>query len=155
MRRLTTTAVVLSFLAAATAHAGLTFHHGPAPAKKTARVAVKADGWPDTPAAAMARHWMKAYAAGDDAMRTFYAERLSRERLAKRGMAERLTAYHELRERFGALTLASIDASMDTVVEASLLTAEHRTVPFIFTVHAKAPHALVSVAYREQRTHGH
>ena len=103
----------------------------------------------------MAKRWLTAFAAGDDGMRAFYRESLTPESLARRGVDERLESTRELRERFGSLTLASVDVSTPTRVEASMLTAEHQSVPFIFTVGPQPPHRFVSVSYRDRRTIGH
>ncbi len=120
----------------------------PAPAAK--------DGWPDTPAGAAARRWVAAFSKGEEAMRGCLKEILAPASLATRGIEERMTTYRENRERFGTLTLASIEKSAPDEVEATLLAADLSKHRFVFKVDPAEPHLLLSVGRLEvQQVPGH
>jgi len=101
----------------------------------------------------MARHWIDAFNGGDEAMRAFIRETTTPESLAKRGIAERLNTYHTFRDRMGTLSLASIDHSAPSQLDATLLASDLSRHPFTFTVENGPPYRLVSVAMKE-RSHG-
>jgi hypothetical protein len=122
--------------------------------KASARPASR-DGWPDTPAAAMARRWVVAFSKGDSAMRVCLAEVMTPEAIAQRGIAERITTYRASRERFGTLVLGSIDKSKPAELEATLIASDLSKHKFVFTVQNKPPYKLVSVGRLEHRGGGH
>ena len=113
---------------------------GAAPAK---------DGWPDTPAGAAARRWVASFSKGEEAMRACLLEIMAPESMKTRGIEERMTTYRENRERFGTLTLASVEKSSPDEVEATLLAADLSKYRFVFKVEAEAPYRLLSVGHLE------
>ncbi|HUD72389.1 MAG TPA: hypothetical protein VMQ62_10545 [Dongiaceae bacterium] len=136
-------AVVLLAIAAGFAVAGAIVPVAAADPAKPAPAAK--DGWPDTPAGAAARRWVAAFSKGEEAMRACLTEILAPASLATRGLEERMTTYRENREKFGTLTLATIEKSAPDEVEATLLAADLTRHRFVFKVEPDEPHRLVSV----------
>lgn len=109
------------------------------------------DGWPDTPAGAAARRWVTAFSQGEDAMRATIHDLMAPASLAARGIEERMKTYRENRERFGTLTLATIEKSSPDEVEATLLATDLTKHRFVFKVEPAEPHKLISVGRIETR----
>jgi len=126
-----------------------------APAPGAARSAPAKDGWPDTPAGAMARNWVTAFSTGEGAMRAFNEKELSKESLAKRSNDERMENYRKLRERFGKLTLASVVKSSPSELSAKLMDSDAAQHEFVFKVESRAPYHFVSVSMKEKVSAGH
>jgi hypothetical protein len=160
MRSLMMWMIVLSLLGAAApaSRGGTAKSARPATAKPTAAektsdgkttaktaAAAKDDGWPDTPAGAMARRWTAAFSAGEPAFRAFLEGELNQESLEKKPMSERLKIYRDNRDRWGTLKLGSIVSSSPTEVVASLLDADLAPHEFTFTVNAEPPNKMKSV----------
>ena len=118
-----------------------------------AGAATTKDGWPDTPAGAMARGWVEAFSTGDSAMKAFNTKNLASESLAKRGVEERVVSYRKLREKYGKLMLGSVVKSERTELTVKLIASDAKTSGWVFTVQKEAPYKLVSVGMLEQ--HGH
>jgi hypothetical protein len=78
-------------------------------------------------------------------MRACLTEILAPASLAARGIEERMATYRENREKFGTLTLASIEKSAPGEVEATLLAADLSKHRFVFKVEPAEPHRLLSV----------
>ena len=113
-------------------------------------------GWPATPEGEMAYGWVRAFSAGEEAMREFNAMSLSPGALERVPMAERLKNYRKFREKYGKLTLASVKKEAPGELTVSLLDADAKTHEFVFAVQTKPPHKLVSVSIKEHRMgHGH
>lgn len=113
------------------------------------------DGWPETRAGALARRWVEAFSTGEDAMRKCYAEDLTPESLAKKGMDTRIEVYRKNRERFGKLMLGSVVESKENQLTVKLMATDVSVHEFIFDVQAKPPYKLVAVSMREyQSMHG-
>jgi hypothetical protein len=119
---------------------------GPAAAAKTA---VARDGWPETPAGAMGRKWVAAFAAGDSAMRAFQQKKLSPESLAKRSPEERAASYRKLRDQYGVLALASVVKSTPEELTVKLLDSDAKSHEFIFKVKPGSPARLESISIRQ------
>ena len=110
------------------------------------------DGWPDTPAGALARGWVEAFSAGEEAMRRFLEGCVTEASLQARPMAERLASYRELRNRYGSLMLASVAESTPEKLTAVLLAGDASAHRFVFTVEENDPHRLATVGIIR---HGH
>jgi hypothetical protein len=119
----------------------------------TAEASAAKDGWPDTPAGAVGRAWVAAFAAGDSAMRQFLIQNLTRESLAEKSIEERLETYRASRERFGKLTFGSVEKSARDELTVTLFDADLAPVRHVFKVQSKPPHRLISISRLEQR-HG-
>jgi len=117
-----------------------------APAQAVKPMTPAKDGWPDTPAGAMARLWVAAFSKGEEAMRACLTGNLAPSSLATRGLEERLATYRDSHEKFGTLTLAAIEKSSPEEVEATLLAADLTRHRFVFKVEPEEPHRLVSVS---------
>lgn len=120
----------------------------PAGADSTRREAVR-EGWPGTRAGELAYRWVKAFSQGEHAMKACLADIMAPDALAKKGIPARVERYRDLRERFGVLTLVSVDKSAPGQVEATLAASDLSQHHFIFYVQAEAPYKMVSVAMRE------
>lgn len=148
MRRISMMTVVIAVLAIAGAA------HSPAPAARSAASAKGARGaWPDTPAGAIGRQWVEAFAAGDSAMRAFYGRALGKAALGQRSVGQRIERYRELRDQYGTLKLFEVVKSEPAELTASLVDAGGKRHEFVFTVEQAAPHRFVSVSIK-QRRHG-
>jgi len=112
------------------------------------------DGWPETPAGAMARQWVVAFSTSEDAMRGFLKQNVSEQSLAKRGIAQRVESYRKMRERYGRLMLASVLKEEKDELTANLMASDGSTHKFVFTVEANPPHKLRSVGI-VQKGFGH
>lgn len=110
---------------------------------------VARDGWPETPAGAMGRKWVTAFAAGDSAMRAFQHKELSPESLAKRSDQERSASYRKFRDQYGTLTLGSVVKSTPEELTVKLLDADAKSHEFIFKVKPGTPARLESVAMKQ------
>jgi hypothetical protein len=113
------------------------------------------DGWPDTPAGLVAFAWVDAFSSGDDAMRAFHEQHLSKASLEKRPMSERLATYRAARQQLGTLELASIEDSKPDELTASLLAEDATQHRFVFKVEPQSPHYLVSISTFETVHGGH
>lgn len=113
------------------------------------------EGWPDTPAGEVAGGWVDAFSAGEDAMRAFLLKNLTEEAFTRRSMSKRLETYRASQERFGTLTLVSVDKASPGEIKATLMAADASAHTFIFNVQTDAPHRLVSVSMLEMQGHGH
>jgi len=71
------------------------------------------------------------------------------ESLAKKGIATRVERYRDLRERYGTLTLVSVEKSEAGQVEATLAATDLSQHRFIFNVQTETPFKMLSVAMRE------
>jgi hypothetical protein len=118
-----------------------------------ARPAAEDDGWPATPAGAMARDWVRAFSSGEPAVRTFYEKYLDRKKLAARPMSARLESYRKFRDRYGDLALAEVIEQTPGVLKAKLIAADASLHTFVFTVEKSPPHRFVSVTMLQHR-HG-
>ena len=118
-------------------------------ATKATTPGVARDGWPETPAGAMGRRWVAAFAAGDSAMRAFQEKELSPESLAKRSPQERSASSRMLRDQYGKLTLGSVVKSKPEELTVKLLDADAKSHEFIFKVKPGTPPRLESVAMRQ------
>lgn len=119
-------------------------------------VAAKAarDGWPETPAGAMARTWVTAFRKGERAMKACLEENLASQSLAERGIAARLESYRALRERLGDLMLVRVVSSAPDSLVAMLATSEMSEREFTFHVQPRPPHKLLRVSLKDTRA-GH
>jgi hypothetical protein len=139
---------VLSLIAAGAI--GIAFSAGP-----PAAPAAAGDGWPATPAGAVARRWVEAFSKGDEAMRRCLSETLAPESLAERSLDLRMETYRENHDRFGTLTLATVDSSAPGELKVTLLAADLSKHKFIFKAQTEAPYKLISVARIETQMMSH
>ena len=119
-------------------------------AKRTA----SREGWPDTPSGTVARQWVEAFSTGEDAMREFLKQNISRSGLEKRGVSHRVENYRKMRERYGKLMLASVVREAKSELTVSLMASDGSTHKFVFAVATEPPHKLVSVSI-VQKGFGH
>jgi hypothetical protein len=136
---------------------GFAFCAGPSapPASAPATPAASRDGWPETPAGAVARRWVEAFSKGDEAMRRCLSETLTPESLAERSLDVRMDTYRENHDRFGTLTLATVDASAPGELKVTLLAADLSKHTFVFKAQTEAPYKLISVGRIETRMMSH
>ncbi len=118
---------------------------------EAARTKALQDGWPDTPAGLMACAWIEAFSTGEEAMRTFLADNLTKEALAERSMKQRLTSYRRLHDQYGSLMLSSVVESSATELTAKILAEDTSENRFVFEVEEQAPHKLVAVMIMQFR----
>lgn len=145
----TTAAIILT-----AAIAAVMLAHAKSPAPSAATTQAPGDGWPETRAGAVGRKWVAAFAAGDSAMRAFYAQELTAESLAKKPADQRLSGYRKLRESVGSLTFGSVVESAPYEVKVKLIDADAESHTFIFTLQTAAPYKLLTVSKLERRPHG-
>ena len=107
------------------------------------------EGWPATRAGELARRWVRAFSTGEKAMKECLADILAPESLARKGVAVRVERYRDLRERFGTLTLVSVDGAEAGRLEVTLAASDLSQHRFTFNVQTAAPYKLLSVAMRE------
>jgi hypothetical protein len=120
----------------------------PTPSDSVMREAVR-EGWPATRAGELAHRWVKAFSTGEKAMKQCLADIMAPESLAKTGVAVRVERYRDLHEKYGTLTLVSVEKSDPGQVEATLTASDMTEHHFIFNVQTQAPYKLSSVAMRE------
>ena len=109
--------------------------------------------WPDTPAASMAKEWVKAFAS-EDAMRAFLIKNVPEESLKERTIDERLATYRESKKKFGTLKLGSIISSKPAQLKAKLVAKDGSTHDFTFNVQPQPPHKMTSITRTEMQNHG-
>jgi hypothetical protein len=131
-----------------------------APAPATAVVAANTtpelDGWPATRAGEIAHRWVRSFNTGEKAMKECLTDIMATESLKKTAMPARVERYRDLRERFGTLTLVSIDSSDPYKVSATLAATDLSQRHFTFEVQTRAPYKLLTVSMMEPHfgTHG-
>lgn len=121
------------------------------PAARTS--ATDPDGWPDTPAARIARGWVEAFNGGEAAMRGWLSRNLTPSSLEKKPLPERMEVYRTNRERWGRLVFASVEKSAPAELTVKLLDADANAIPFTFSVEDRPPYRLVSITLKQM--HGH
>ena len=109
--------------------------------------------WPNTPAGAMARDWVQAFAS-EPAMRAFLVKNVTEEGLRERTIEERIETYRESKKKFVTLQLGSVVSSKSDQLKAKLVAKNGKSYEFTFTVQRDAPHKLVSITRTETRAHG-
>jgi hypothetical protein len=112
------------------------------------------DPWPETKAGALARGWVEAFDAGEEAMGAYLARVVPVESLKERSLEERLATYRTNHERFGALRLDTIVRSSPAEVEAILIAADGSDHDFVFEAQTGEPFKLVNVKMIEHRVVG-
>jgi hypothetical protein len=141
MTRVLSVAFALSFVLSSNAFA--------APPASVARPQTPAhasgDGWPTSPAGIVARGWVEAFSSGDSAMRIYLANNIRPQSLAERGIEERLARYHELRDKYGKLVLASLDSVTATEIKVRLMASDATLHTFVFTVEPGVRAKLASI----------
>ncbi len=145
--RMAAAALALMLVAAAA-----TADSKPAPGRAGGRAAARAvdrEGWPRTRAGELGRRWVTAFSTGEKAMRDCLTDIMAPESLARKGVHVRVERYRDLRERFGTLTLVSVDKSEPGKVEVTLAAADLSPHEFIFTAQTEPPFKLLQVAMRE------
>jgi hypothetical protein len=125
------------------------------PATATAARLVANDGWPESRAGAIGRHWIAAFNSGETAMKDFYVQEFSPDSLVRRSPEQRLTRYRDLKEKYGTLTFGSVTKEIPGELSVSLLDAETSAHEFVFAVETAAPWKLKSVSMREYRNVEH
>lgn len=157
--------VILAIAAVALVAAGVVFWprleqkllemHGIRPADAMAAKTMKrpalSEGWPETRAGEVARQWVAAFDSGEVAIKDFYTRQLSAEALEKKSIAERIERYHELRQKYGTLMLATVVESSADVLTVSLMAADASSHDFVFTVQKEPPYRLISIGIKEFR----
>jgi hypothetical protein len=123
--------------------------HAPAPAASGPAYVTDREGWPDTRAGELGHRWVKAFDTGEAAMKQTLSEILAPESLARKNVNARVERYRDLKERFGALTLLSVDRSTADEVEVTLAAADLSPHSFTFTVQKAEPHKLLTVSMKE------
>lgn len=140
--------VVLQMLVATVALADSKAAPAPAMSDSVMSEAVR-EGWPATRAGELAHRWVKAFSQGEKAMKQCLADIMAPESLAKTGVSVRVERYRDLRERYGTLTLVSVEKSEPGQVEATLAASDMSEHHFIFNLQPQAPYKMSSVAMRE------
>jgi hypothetical protein len=121
----------------------------PAPvavAKDSVGHVAESDGWPDTREGAIARRWVKAFSAGETAMRRALPDLLTPEALAKHGMDERMERYRQFHDQIGDLTLVQVDKAVPGELTATLVGSDMKSRQFVFTVQTAPPYRLLNVS---------
>lgn len=108
-----------------------------------------AEGWPPTRAGELAHRWVESFNTGEKAMKGCLAEIMAGESLKKTKLPARVERYRDLRERFGTLTLVSVDRSEPFKVEVTLAASDLSQHHFTFTAEDTAPHKLLAVSMME------
>lgn len=108
-----------------------------------------APSWPNTPAGAMAKQYVDAFAS-EQAMRAFLLRNPT-----DRSTDERLATYRESKKKFVTLQLASVVSSKPSQLVAKLVSKDGKSYEFTFNVEPAPPHKLVSITRVEQRMEGH
>ena len=125
-----------------------------AAAKDSTKQAAAREGWPDTRTAERARGWVVAFSTGEKAMKEFLANEMAPKSLESRSLNQRVEKYQALREKYGKLSLGSVEKSTPAELTVKLMDSSGALHTFIFTAETEAPYRLVSVSIRE-RGHGH
>jgi hypothetical protein len=124
-----------------------------APAASQAQAAAAptkdAEGWPVTRAGELGRRWVTAFNTGEKEMKECLADIMASESLKKTAMPQRVERYKDLREKFGTLTLVSIDSSEPYKVSATLAATDLSQHHFVFNTQTAAPFKLLSVSMME------
>jgi hypothetical protein len=111
--------------------------------------------WPESREGALARGWVEAFSAGEEAMRRYWSENLAASSLAAKGMDERLASFRSLEERLGTLRLVGIvDATIAHELTVKLADAHDSEHEFTFRLEAAEPHKLTGVVARLTERHG-
>ena len=106
-------------------------------------------GWPDTRAGEIARHWVRAFASGEAAMKEFNEKERAPQADEQGGPNKRIEKYRELRERWGKLELASVVKSAPYELTAKLMDSNASQHEFTFKVQPAPPYKLVSISIRQ------
>lgn len=120
-----------------------------APAAHAGAPAADREGWPATRAGQLAHRWVAAFDAGEKEMKACLAEIMSTDALTKKPMLSRVERYRDLKERFGSLTLVSVDKSEAASLEVTLAAADLSSHHFVFHLEAKPPYKLEQVGMME------
>ncbi|MGH9442375.1 MAG: hypothetical protein ACRD16_08860 [Thermoanaerobaculia bacterium] len=120
-----------------------------------AAAAAPAVSWPETSAGAVARQWVEAFSAGEEAMMKFLVRNMTPESLKKRSLKERIESYRSLQKKYGTLKLESVVDSGPGELHVMLQDASGAKRDFTFTVGTEAPFKLVSIAVRESHSPFH
>lgn len=104
------------------------------------------DGWPETPTGTVARQWVEAFSTGEDAMRAFLKQNVSKENLEKRNIPQRIEKYQTMREEYGKLMLTSVTKEAKGELTVSLMAEDASSHTFVFKVDPAPPYKLQSVS---------
>ena len=115
-----------------------------------AKQKVSREGWPQTPTGTVARQWVEAFSTGEDAMREFLKQNISKQGLQKRSVSQRIEKYQTMRERYGKLMLASVTKEAKGELTVSLMAEDASTHTFVFKVDPSPPHKLESVGIMQK-----
>ncbi len=111
--------------------------------------------WPESREGKLARAWVEAFSAGEEAMRRYWSENLAASSLATKSVDERLASYRSLEERLGTLRLVEvIDAATANELTVKLADAHDTEHEFTFRFEAAEPHKLAGVVARLTEKHG-
>lgn len=120
-----------------------------------AETATSSPSWPESRVGTLAKGWVESFDAGEPAMRKFLAENLSAADLAKKGVDARIESYRSLREKLGALELASVVGEEGDTLTVALADAHGTEHEFEFQLEAEAPRKLATITARLQvKGHG-
>jgi hypothetical protein len=120
-----------------------------------AETATNAPSWPESRVGSLAKGWVESFDAGEPAMRRFLAENLSAADLGKKSVEARIESYRSLREKLGALELASVVGEDGDTLTVSLADAHGTEHEFEFQLEAEAPKKLATITARIQvKGHG-
>jgi hypothetical protein len=111
--------------------------------------------WPESREGALARGWVEAFSAGEEAMRRFWNENLAASSLAAKSMDERVASFRSLKERLGTLRLVEIvDATIAHELTVKLADAHGNEHEFTFHLEAAEPYKMTGLVARLTERHG-
>jgi hypothetical protein len=120
-----------------------------APVARAGAPAADREGWPATRAGQLAHRWVAAFDAGEKEMKACLADIMAADALTKKPILSRVERYRDLKERFGSLTLVSVDKNEAASIEVTLAAADLSTHHFVFHLEPKPPYKLEQVGMME------
>ena len=126
-----------------------TANAAPLPVSRDTTGAAAREGWPDTRPGELGHRWVKAFGEGEKQMKECLADIMSAESLAKKDAHARVERYRDIHEKYGTLTLVSVDKSESDKVEVTLAASDLSQHHFVFATEKAAPFKLLSVSMME------